>query len=223
MTPTPKNNSAKSSWKRGHSKGKSEKKPVHANRARPGNIRIISGQHRGRKLPVLVAEGLRPTSDRVKETLFNWLMQDIAGARVLDMFAGAGSLGFEAISRFAKHVTMIENSRDNAEQLKQNVALLRAQDDCKVIQGDAFSTLDTQDEAFDIVLIDPPFNQGYVEKALERLLSKQLLKPEALVYIECEADLTLNIAPCLEMTKEQSTQQVSYRLFRYHCDSENAE
>jgi 16S rRNA (guanine966-N2)-methyltransferase len=231
MTPTPKANSPKSSWKRPAAKGKKEKRPVHAGRTKPGNIRIISGQHRGRKLPVLIAEGLRPTSDRVKETLFNWLMQDIAGAKVLDMFAGSGSLGFEALSRGAEHVTMIENNRDNAAQLSANAALLRAEQSCNVINADAFGALNAQSGAFDIVLIDPPFNQGFVTKALDTLLKLELLRPDALVYIEMETENNiekeseaLNNNKLLSKIKEQSTQQVSYRLYRYKAsDNSNAD
>lgn len=227
MTPTPKANSPKSSWKRSAAKGKKEKRPVHSGRTKPGNIRIISGQHRGRKLPVLIAEGLRPTSDRVKETLFNWLMQDIAGAKVLDMFAGSGSLGFEALSRGAEHVTMIENNRDNAAQLAANAAILREEQNCKVINADAFSALNTQSDAFDIVLIDPPFNQGLVAKALDTLLKLELLQPDALVYIESEVEKeseALNNSKLLSKIKEQATQQVSYRLYRYNgSDSSNTD
>ena len=94
--------------------------------AAKGNIRIIAGQHRGRKLPVLMADGLRPTTDRVKETVFNWLMPYIQDATCLDCFAGSGGLGFEALSRGAKSVTFIELNKAAAQQLKENKALLKA-------------------------------------------------------------------------------------------------
>ena len=90
-----------------------------------GSIRIIGGSHRGRKLPVLNAEGLRPTTDRTKETLFNWLMMDVQGANCLDCFAGAGSLGFEALSRGAKSVTFMELDKPAAKQLQANATLLK--------------------------------------------------------------------------------------------------
>ncbi|MFC4700883.1 16S rRNA (guanine(966)-N(2))-methyltransferase RsmD [Glaciecola siphonariae] len=225
MTPTPKANSPKSSWKRKASvgkNGKGAKAPVHANRSKPGSIRIISGQHRGRKLPVLLAEGLRPTTDRVKETLFNWLMQDIAGAKVLDMFAGAGSLGFEALSRLASTVVMIENSPASATQLQQNILTLKAQEQAKLIQSDAFSALKTLNETFDIVFIDPPFHRGMARKAIDMLISNELLAQDALVYIESEVDVeALNDLTCLGLTKlkEQSTQQVNYRLYRFDAEA----
>ncbi|WP_371193653.1 16S rRNA (guanine(966)-N(2))-methyltransferase RsmD [Glaciecola sp. SC05] len=183
-------------------------------RFKPGNIRIISGQHRGRKLPVLLAEGLRPTTDRVKETLFNWLMQDIAGAKVLDMFAGAGSLGFEAISRQAAFVTMIENNIKSAAQLKQNIEVLKAKHQSEVICEDAFEALKNKDESYDIVFIDPPFHKGFVMRAVDALLINNSLKPGALVYIESEASFNENLHPSLIKIKENSTQQVNYRLYR---------
>ena len=95
---------------------------------RPGSIRLISGQWKGRKLPVLDAEGLRPTTDRVKETLFNWLAAEIRDAHCLDLFAGSGSLGFEALSRYAAHVTMVEFNRSVAQQLIKNLNTLGSRD-----------------------------------------------------------------------------------------------
>jgi 16S rRNA (guanine966-N2)-methyltransferase len=215
MTPTPKANTPKSSWQCRAPTGKAAKKPVHAGRARPGSIRIIAGQHRGRKLPVLLAEGLRPTTDRVKETVFNWLMQDIAGAKVLDMFAGAGSLGFEAISRMASRVVMVEHNRNNALQLLKNVAVLNAQKQSEVVAGDAFSALTQQSTPFDIVFIDPPFHQGLVQRAVDALVEQQLLKPDALIYIESESSLPDLEQGRLVKIKQQTTQQVCYRLYRH--------
>lgn len=184
-----------------------------------GNIRIISGKHRGRKLPVLLADGLRPTADRVKETLFNWLMQDIAGARVLDMFAGAGSLGFEAVSRNAAYVLMLENNHKSAAQLQQNIDLLGAGDCAQVQHGDAFEALNTSIEAFDIVFIDPPFHHDMVGKAIQTLLLHEALNPEALVYIESEASFNEVLPKHLIKIKENATQQVNYQLYRFSSPS----
>ena len=100
----------------------------HNKKAKSGSIRIIAGKHRGRKLPVLMAEGLRPTTDRVKETLFNWLMPYIHGSNCLDCFAGAGSLGFEALSRGATKVNLIELNKNAAKQLVANKQLLKSND-----------------------------------------------------------------------------------------------
>jgi len=184
-------------------------------RAKPGSIRIISGKHRGRKLPVLLAEGLRPTADRVKETLFNWLMQDVSGARVLDMFAGAGSLGFEAISRNAAFVMMLENNRKSALQLEQNIELLTAKDCAEIRFADAFEEIKKISDGYDIVFIDPPFHQGLVKRALDSIIENKILKADALVYIESEASLEESNPSNLHKIKENTTQQVNYRLYRY--------
>jgi 16S rRNA (guanine966-N2)-methyltransferase len=180
-----------------------------------GAIRIIAGQHRGRKLPVLASEGLRPTSDRVKETLFNWLMHDIADARVLDMFAGAGSLGFEALSRHAKQVVMVEKDAKAAKQLNDNVNILKAQSAVQVICDDALSALSRFNTPFDIVFVDPPFTKGLAEKAIAKLLEKGLLNPDALIYVETEVALAPFADARLQRLKEKSTSQVSYRLYQY--------
>lgn len=203
MTPSPKNKPRNRANVRRHG--------AHASL---GSIRIISGQHRGRKLPVLLAEGLRPTADRVKETLFNWLMQDIPNAKVLDMFAGAGSLGFEAVSRLACHVTMIENNAKSAAQLAQNILLLKAQEHAKVICADAFEALKASSDRFDIVFIDPPFYKGLVMRAVDSLFALNTLEEHALIYIECEASLDEIRHPYLRKIKENTTQQVCYRLYR---------
>ena len=108
--------------------------------AQKGHIRIIAGQHRGRKLPVLMADGLRPTTDRVKETVFNWLMPYIQDANCLDCFAGSGGLGFEALSRGASLVTLVELNKSAAQQLTANKALLKA-DNLQVVQQNALDFL----------------------------------------------------------------------------------
>ena len=102
----------------------------------PGSVRLISGRWKGRKLPVRDVEGLRPTTDRVKETLFNWLATDIRDSRCLDLFAGSGSLGFEALSRYASHVMMVEMDKGAAQQLAKNLQTLQSQQ-ARIIQQDA--------------------------------------------------------------------------------------
>ena len=123
---------------------------------RSGFIRLISGQWKGRKLPVREVEGLRPTTDRVKETLFNWLAADIRGSRCLDLFAGSGSLGFEALSRYASHVMMVEMDKGAAQQLAKNLQTLQSQQ-ARIIQQDALTLLAGPSEPFDIIFLDPPY------------------------------------------------------------------
>ena len=136
-------------------KGKKSRKTQSTNS--PGQIRIIGGQWRGRKLPVLNAEGLRPTTDRNKETLFNWLMPYINDARCLDVFAGSGGLGLEALSRYAAHCDFIELDKQAASQLKSNLTLLKANElaSATVHQGDALGILKGISQApYDIIFVD---------------------------------------------------------------------
>jgi 16S rRNA (guanine966-N2)-methyltransferase len=146
-----------------------------------GKIRIIGGTHRSRQLTVLDADGLRPTLDRVKETLFNWLGQDLTGQTCLDLFAGSGSLGFEAISRNAQSVTMVEKSSQVAQQLISNVKLLRAEN-CQIINSEAQRFLAKNSLKFDVIFLDPPYNSALLEQGL-RLISPHLAV-DGVIYIE---------------------------------------
>jgi len=191
-----------------------------------GQIRIIAGKHKGRKLPVLMAEGLRPTTDRVKETVFNWLMPYIHQANCLDCFAGSGSLGFEAMSRGATQVTLVELNRAAAKQLQANKELLKA-DNVTVISNDALSFLkegtlkqdlaDNNQKAFDLVFIDPPFRKQLVEQAAQ-LLNSYGLAEDALIYVEMEAESTQIIPTNWQLLKEKVTGQVIYQLYQYQAD-----
>lgn len=153
-------------------------------------IRIIAGKWRGRKLDVINSPGLRPTPDRVRETLFNWLQQEIVGARCLDLFAGTGALAFEALSRGAAEVFMIESNPKIIETLKQHAETLKSEG--HTIQlADATSWLKQGINEFDIIFLDPPFREGYIEQCCETISEESLLRPKGLVYIESEKDLAL--------------------------------
>lgn len=184
-----------------------------------GMIRIIAGKWRGRRLPVHDIEGLRPTTDRVKETVFNWLMNDIDQTRCLDCFAGSGSLGFEVLSRGAASVTMIEKDHQAAKQLAENVTLLAPgnTDDIKaqIVKTDCLSYLSTQTIPYDLVFIDPPFRQNLAEPVCELLESRGLLTPSALIYVEVESELTdLAVPANWQLLKEKTAGQVSFRLYQ---------
>ena len=156
-------------------------------------LRIIGGEWRSRKLPFVDAPGLRPTPDKIRETLFNWLQGDIHGATCIDMFAGSGALGFEALSRGAEDVIFIEKNTACASQLKANLALLNAK--AKVLQSDALRFLDHIDKpnkAFDLVFLDPPYRQDLIEKSLTYLTTEKLIDENSLVYLEHEAEATFN-------------------------------
>ncbi|EKO3510501.1 16S rRNA (guanine(966)-N(2))-methyltransferase RsmD [Vibrio fluvialis] len=178
-----------------------------------GQVRIISGLWRGRKLPVHDAEGLRPTTDRVKETLFNWLAQDIPHARCLDLFAGSGGLGFESASRQADKVTMLEMNPQAFAQLKTNIAALKASN-IEAVNTDTLAYLKQPGQAYDVVFIDPPFRQGLLQETVQLLEQNGWLAANAMIYIESEKELPLTELPeSWQLYREKLAGQVCYRLF----------
>ncbi len=181
----------------------------------PGEVRIISGKWRGRKLAVLDAEGLRPTTDRVKETLFNWLMQDTDGATVADCFAGSGSLGFEALSRHARYCTLIERDKQLAVKLRQNLQQLGC-DNAEVINTDCLQWLSAPAKRqYDIVFIDPPFRKGLALPCCQALEQQQWLAQQALIYLETEKELPVTGLPAnWRLLKEKVAGQLAYRLYQ---------
>jgi len=159
-------------------------------RASSGKIRIIAGKWRGRKLDVFDSPGLRPTPDRVRETLFNWLQQEVVAARCLDLFAGTGALAFEALSRGATEVIMVESNPKIIESLRQQAETLGSEN--HTIQlADAISWLKQGIKGFDIIFIDPPFGQGYIEKCCAIIREDSLLNDNGLVYIESEKNISV--------------------------------
>lgn len=173
-----------------------------------GLVRIIAGTHRARRLPVLVHEGLRPTGDRVKETLFNWLMSDVEGSVCLDMYAGSGSLGIEALSRGAKHVVFIEQERTVSQQITDNLITLRELDNAKVINQSALSTDLADSGPFDIVFIDPPFGKDMVKTSIEKLINESKLSKNAHIYIETGHNDEYTVPESFVLVKQIKTSQV---------------
>ena len=181
-----------------------------------GEVRVIAGLWRGRKLSVLNAEGLRPTTDRVKETLFNWLMMDVANARCLDCFAGSGSLGIEALSRQAQAVVFLEKFANAAKQLKKNLASLKT-DKGTVINTDTLTYLSQKNstEPFEIIFIDPPFHHNFVPQVLTLLQQNNWLAENALIYVETEKNHPpLLLAENWQIIKEKSAGMVTSRLIQ---------
>ncbi|WP_417617616.1 16S rRNA (guanine(966)-N(2))-methyltransferase RsmD [Oceanisphaera sp.] len=189
-------------------------KPVKKTSAGNGQIRLIGGQWRGRKLPVLNSEGLRPTADRIKETLFNWLMFDIHHCRCLDLFAGSGSLGFEALSRGASEVMMVEKDARVAQQLQHNLASLPLARG-KVINTDAIGFLQSPASPFDLVFLDPPFHRELLPTVCQLLEQNGWLNDNAKVYIEREqASESLLLPPNWRLLKDKQAGQVNYQLYQ---------
>lgn len=157
-----------------------------------GQVRIIGGQFKRRSIGFIDSDGLRPTPDRLRETVFNWLLADIHGARVLDCCAGSGVLGFEALSRGAAHCTFIEASREQAQMLKLSAETLRLSPECHTVyQGLAEAVLTEADlqAPFDVVFIDPPYAKDLWQPILSTLIDQQLIHTDTLIYLEADKAL----------------------------------
>jgi 16S rRNA (guanine966-N2)-methyltransferase len=156
---------------------------------RSNSVRIIAGIWRGRKLRFPSANTLRPTPDRVRETLFNWLAADIAGATCLDLFSGSGALGFEALSRGAQSVTMIDRAPEACEQLKTNASLLGIENHTEIITSDALAWLKSQPARhFDIIFLDPPYHQEMIAPCIDLLNKQGCLQANCWIYLESAVD-----------------------------------
>lgn len=186
----------------------------------PGDVRVISGKWRGRKLPVYNAEGLRPTPDRVKETLFNWLMQHIDGAVVLDCFAGSGSLAIEALSRHADFASLIERDRKLATHLSQNLQRLNCSN-AEIINQDCLTVLaKNATKQYDIVFIDPPFHKDLAITCCQTLETNGWLADNAFIYVEVEKELAVQRIPSnWLLIKQQQAGQLAYRLYQRQSPS----
>jgi 16S rRNA (guanine(966)-N(2))-methyltransferase RsmD len=180
-----------------------------------GKIRIIAGEYRGRRLAVPDLPGLRPTPDRVRETLFNWLGQWLDGLSCLDLFAGSGALGFEAASRGAARVVMVEHSKNAFAALARARTELGA-GRIELVFGDALDYLRRARERFDVVFLDPPFGQNALPAVLEHL--PRVLAPGARVYIE--GPRPLEAAAGFTLLKQARAGQVHYQLLQWRVDDQ---
>ena len=181
----------------------------------PNRVRIIGGSHRGRKLAFPDEPGLRPTPDRVRETLFNWLQPVIVGARCLDLFAGSGALGLEAASRGAVRVLLLDSAAAVVRQLRDNVRLLKLDQQVEVRQGQALRWLAGAAEPFDIIFLDPPYASRLQGPCAKRLEAGGWLASGARVYLEADARGDLpELPPEWELIREKKAGQVRYCLLR---------
>ena len=159
---------------------------------RQATSRIIAGSYKGTKLSFKPNKNLRPTESKTKETLFNWLLNDLHKKKCLDMFAGTGALGLEALSRGADEVVFFEKQKALCGAIEVVVKKLGINNKCRVINANStafdFTTLNTK---FDLIFLDPPFHESLIQKSLNIISENQLLTEQGLVYIECERDLDL--------------------------------
>ncbi|MBD1549957.1 16S rRNA (guanine(966)-N(2))-methyltransferase RsmD [Pseudomonas typographi] len=181
-----------------------------------GQLRIIGGQWRSRRLSFPQAPGLRPTPDRVRETLFNWLAPYVEGARVLDAFAGSGALYLEALSRGAAMGLALDANSEAIASLRHNLDLLKCGNG-QLLQSDALRYLEHQPaQPFDLVFLDPPFHQALLKATCDLLESRGWLAPAAWVYTESEsAPSSLGLPPQWRLHREKQAGQVHYALWQH--------
>lgn len=203
---------------------KTKLKAAHTKKAKAnaaGQVRIIGGQLKRRNVRFIDGEGLRPTPDRLRETLFNWLLADIHGARVLDSCAGSGVLGFEALSRGAAHCTFIEANPAQVKTLAQNAEQLRLDTDSFVIiAGEAQKVLTQNhnyDQAFDIVFIDPPYADDLWQPILRSLINQALISTQTLIYLEADKDLSTQLAALAKSLSDASNHSELATLTDFIC------
>ena len=178
-------------------------------------LRIIGGEWRGRKLRFPDAQHLRPTPDRVRETIFNWLAPTIAGASCLDLFAGSGALGLEALSRGAACTTFVENNKKVARVLQGNLDLLKVKEDSKIYSMDSVKFLKAEAKKYDLVFLDPPYHLDLMQKVVPLLEKNDWLSSRAMIYLEIEKRQSLPEIPnSWQQLKDKTAGEVNYFLFQ---------
>lgn len=177
-------------------------------------MRVISGSARGRKLVSRPGESTRPTADKVKESVFNIIQAHVSGSRVLDLFAGSGALGIEALSRGADHATFVEKDFGAMNIVKTNLENTRLSDKSSLIKGDALSFLKNTDERFDIIFIDPPYASGLYEEVFSLISSRRLLSPEGIIISEHKTGAEVTLCNGLRLLSERKYGNVSVSIIK---------
>lgn len=180
----------------------------------PGELRIIGGQWRSRRVAFDSADGVRPTPDRVRQTVFDWLAPRIEGARCLDLFAGSGAMGLEALSRGAASVRFVDSGRAQIARIGEALGRLGAADRAELHAGDALAELSRAPTArYDVVFLDPPYGGDLLERALAKVGG--VLASDARVYVEWPEDRRPTLPPDCAWVREKSAGRVSFGLFTH--------
>ena len=188
---------------------------IMSNKANKGSFRIISGEYKGRKFEFMPSLDLRPTPDRLRETLFNWLGQSIDGKTCLDLFAGTGSLGLESLSRGADKIIFVEKNSNHLDKIKEYIESLKAKGDISVIHDDVLTWLDETNDNFDLIFVDPPFHQDLAKKVLSKIRTNSLLANLGNIYLEVEKELDLSfLNGYWEVIKETKSGRKKYLLLK---------
>ena len=177
-----------------------------------GEIRIIGGKWTGKKIYFDLNDDLRPTPDRAKETLFNWLGQDLKKMYCLDLFSGTGALGFEAFSRGAEKVTFVERNKEYLQKIKNVYLEMSEKADCDFFCAECLEWIQNNNSGtkYDLIFIDPPFNKNLIHDLLAAILEKELLSKNGQIYFEFEKKLDLEIPESLNLKKKKSLGKKSY-------------
>lgn len=184
-----------------------------------GNLRIIAGKWRRRRIRFDSKFNIRPTTDAARETLFNWLQEQIEGSICLDLFAGSGALGFEALSRGAKQAVLVDSNRRCIRNLHQNIVALGAEN-CQVVHSNALTFLRKSTQQFDLIFVDPPFRAGLATDVLNVLQAGACLNPGAQVYLEVEREFDHDqLAVCWEVLRQIQAGSRSHCLLASKGDS----
>ena len=184
-----------------------------------GEIRIIGGKWKGKKIYFDLNDDLRPTPDRAKETLFNWLGQDLNKMYCLDLFSGTGALGFEAFSRGAQKVTFVERNKEYLQKIKKVYLEMSEKADCDFFCAECLEWIQNNNSGtkYDLIFIDPPFNKNLIHDLLAAILEKELLSKNGQIYFEFEKKLDLEIPESLTLKKKKSLGKKSYLLAEVTC------
>ena len=184
-----------------------------------GEIRIIGGKWKGKKIYFDLNDDLRPTPDRAKETLFNWLGQDLKKMYCLDLFSGTGALGFEAFSRGAEKVTFVERNKEYLQKIKKVCLEMSEKADCDFFCAECLEWIQNNNSGtkYDLIFIDPPFNKNLIHDLLAAILEKELLSKNGQIYFEFEKKLDLEIPESLNLKKKKSLGKKSYVLAEVTC------
>ena len=179
-------------------------------------MRVISGSARGRRLKELQGMDTRPTTDKVKESLYNIIQFEIPDRKVLDLFGGTGQLGIEALSRGARHCTFVEMRRDAVSLLKENLKITTLQDNARVVQGDSIAFLSSCREQFDVILLDPPYHTDLMDRALDSILRFDILAEHGIIVCETAAERELPPLPedLFEPGRSYRYGQIKLTIFR---------
>ncbi len=188
-------------------------KKKHTNKYNSGHLRIISGNWRGKKIIFPKDLAIRPTSDQTRETLFNWLNPYIKDSICLDLFAGSGALGLEALSRGAKKVVAIEQNKEIIQHLAKTIEKFDT-NAIQIIHLCIPNNLGILTEKFDIIFIDPPFYKNLLASSIKWLINENLLHPKTLIYLEQEKDLVIKFPSNWLELRTKYTLQTKYQLMQ---------